>query len=125
MTEYGEVNHDELKRHGDGEYEPHRPPKYVEGIYKPWYINPEYRYAVYVYPLDMSDTPYLAKVDSDGDAEGVVRDAYTMQPLSEGGITVVGAVDTDGEIQINDLYDERIDREDVVELIDEYESDSP
>ena len=92
----------------------HRPPKYVDGVYKPHYADPNAEYVLMEASLLGHDFPgglYWAQTDSGGDAKGVVRD-LDGKPITEGADSVIGWV-YDGELE---LYSgEYIDYNDWVE----------
>lgn len=111
-TEHGDVDHDELEPHGDGEFEPHRPPKYVEGVYKPHFSDPDADYVLMsasLLPNDFDGGLYWAQTDGDGDAAGVVR-RLDGTPISTD--MVVGFI-YDGVIELLTDYNERIDIQDI------------
>lgn len=102
-----------------GEDRPHRPPKYVEGHYKPHFGDAEADFAVLVHPVDFDEEPQLGTTDASGDAAGVVRE-LNGRPIYEGGTTLVGHV-YDGEIRLRDFWQDRIDEAAVrsaVEVVD-------
>jgi hypothetical protein len=114
MAEHGNVDHDKLDAHGDGEFEPHRPPKYVEGVYKPHFADPDADYVLMsasMLPNDFDGGLYWAQTDEDGDAAGVVR-RLDGTPITEGADMVVGYI-YDGVIELREGnyvdYNERID----------------
>lgn len=123
------VDHDDLDPHGDGPFEPHRPPKYVEGVYKPHFADPEADYVLMeasLLPQDFDGGLYWAQTDADGDAAGVVRkldshDHNPGMPITEGADMVVGHV-YDGELELREGnyvdWNERIDTENIPEVPD-------
>lgn len=114
---------EELRAHGDGDYEPHRPPKYVEGVYKPHFADPDADLVLMkasMLPQEHDGGLYWATTDADGDAKGVVR-RLDGTPITEGADMVVGHLrDGDLEFRAGNHVDwsERIDREHVPELPD-------
>ena len=96
--------------------QPHSPPKYVEGHYKPHFGDPDADYVIFIWPLDPARSPHLATTDNDGDASGVVR--YDGDPLYEGGATLVGTI-YDEEISLRDHWQDRIEESDVRCLLDD------
>lgn len=106
---------------------PHRPPKYVDGVYKPHFSDPDADYVLMKASLLPHHHPgglYWAQTDSAGDAKGVVRkldshDHSPGQPITEGADMVVGWM-YDGELELlagNYVdYNERIDDEHIPAL---------
>jgi len=92
----------------DPNAEPHRPPKYVEGVYKPHRVSPEADYVIFVWPLDYAQEPHVADVDDDG----YVRHRDTGKPMTEGGSNIAGYID-DGTIVLRGVYAEMLDAADV------------
>jgi len=100
----------------------HRPPKYVDGVYKPLFADPTADYVVvvhvwypYVAPLELGTT------DADGDAKGVVR--KNGSPVGEGANTVGGVIYGD-EIRINDYGElSEITEREVRQLLESVESE--
>lgn len=124
MSEHGDVDHAELDAHGDGEFEPHRPPKFVEGVYKPHFADPAAEYVLMeasLLPQDFEEGLYWAKTDADGDSAGVVR-RLDGTPITEGADMVVGHVH-DGELELREGnyvdFNERIDAENIPEVPDD------
>lgn len=122
--EWSPPPHGELRPHGDGEYEPHRPPKYVEGVYKPHSGIPDADYAVMTYPLDPGYEPWLAEVDELPGGHTVLRKPGGGRPCGSGGTTVSGWVfhaDNERlrEVAIGGNWEGRIDEDDVLELLEE------
>ena len=87
------------------ENKPHRPPKYVEGHYKPHFGDPDADWAIYAWWG--GEEIELYTTDSDGDAAGVVRGADGT-PAYEGGGHIAGHV-YDGEIRLQGIWKDRID----------------
>ena len=118
MTDHTSVNQNDLAPHGDGEFEPHRPPKYVEGIYKPHYDDPDAEYVLMSVSLIPNDHPqgmYWAQTNSDGVVRRLdTHDNHPGRPITEGADMPVGRV-YDGDIELNS----RIDESDVPELPDQ------
>lgn len=98
--------------------EPHRPPKYVDGVYKPHFADPGADLVLMkasMLPKDHPGALYWATTDDGGDAAGVVR-GPDGAPITEGVDAVVGHVyDGDLELRSGEWVDwgERIDRENV------------
>jgi len=101
------------------ENEPHRPPKYVDGEYKPHFGDPDADYAIYYANALGGELLELSLTDSDGDAAGVVR-TLDGKPRYEGVGHIVGHIH-DGEIHLRTGnyvdWNERIDKEDVRDLL--------
>ena len=100
--------------------EPHRPPKYVDGHYKPHFGDPAADYAIYAYGMYGGYETEFYTTDSDGDAAGVVRrDDGT--PVYEGGGHIAGHV-YDGEVDLRDFWEDRLDADELeAALADETE----
>lgn len=100
----------------------HRPPKYVDGVYKPLFADPTADYVVVVhtwYP-NMASLK-LGTTDTDGDTEGVVR--YNGLPVGEGSYTVGGGIHGD-YIRINDYGElKEITEDEVRDLLESVESE--
>lgn len=118
VADYGEVDHSSLDAHGDGEFEPHRPPKYVEGVYKPHFADPDadrVLMSASLLPNDFDGGLYWAQTDSDGSAKGVVR-RIDGTPITEGADMVVASL-YDGELEYRKGeyvdYSSRIDEGDI------------
>lgn len=119
---------DELDRYGDGEYEPHRPPKYVEGVYKPHFADQTADFVLMsasMLPNDFDGGLYWAQTDDDGDAEGVVR-RLDGRPITGGADMVVGYY-RDGEIELRDGeyvdYNDRINHENIPDVPEDTDGD--
>lgn len=98
--------------------EPHRLLKYVEGVYKPHFNDPETQYVLMsasMLPNHHDGGLYWAKTDSDGDTAGVVR-RRDETPITEGADMIVGYV-YDDDVKLRDGnyvdYNERIDVADI------------
>ena len=109
MTDHTSVNQDDLAPHGDGEFEPHRPPKFVEGVYKPHYGDPSADYVLMSVSLISDCHPqgmYWAQTDEDGVIRRLdTNDHEPGRPITEGADMPVGRV-YDGEVILSDLVDE-------------------
>ena len=99
----------------------HRPPKYVEGVYKPHFSDPDADYVLMsasMLPNDFDGGLYWATTDSDGDSKGVVR-RLDGTPITEGADMITGhAYDGEIELQVGNHIDfnERIDDKDIPEI---------
>ena len=100
----------------------HRPPKYVDGVYKPLFGDPTADCVIIVHTWYPHMAPLkLGTTDTDGDSKGVVRN--NGSPVGDGGNSIGGVIYGD-EIRINDYGElNGITEREVKQLLESVESE--